>query len=173
MSKGLLIVYTGSGKGKTTAALGQAMRAAGQDFRVCLIQFVKGGWKTGESRAAVYLADRLEFHSLGRGFIRLEEAPEKDREAALNAWAFAKEKINSGKYEMVILDELTYLIKYKILTAPEVVAALTGRPSDLHVVVTGRDAPDELVEAADLVTEMKEVKHPHHIGVKAQKGIEY
>ena len=173
MKKGLLIVNTGKGKGKTTAAMGIALRAIGHGYRVCVIQFIKGSRLSGEKSAAVRLGDLIDFHVMGRGFIRRSKDQEKDRQAAREAWEFAKDIMSIGKYRMVILDELTYLIKYGIIEEREVLDVLSGRRKDLHVVVTGRYASPSLIEAADLVTEMKEIKHPLRSGVKAQRGIEF
>jgi len=171
--KGLLIVYTGKGKGKTTAALGLTFRAIGHGLNTCIIQFIKGSWKYGELESAKRFEDLLDFHVLGRGFTWKSDDIEKDIKLAKEAWSFAKNIINSEKYKLVILDELTYLIKYKMVDEHEIVSFLSNRPKDMHIVVTGRDAPESLIEIADLVTEMKEVKHPYHAGIKAQKGIEY
>jgi cob(I)alamin adenosyltransferase len=173
MKKGLLMVFTGNGKGKTTAALGLAMRALGHKQNVCFIQFIKGRWKTGELVSARRFAELMDVSTMGKGFILDEKNIEKHRKAAVDAWQFAKKAIFSEKYDIVILDELTYLIKYKMIEESEVVDFLAKRPKCLHVVVTGRDAPRSMIEAADMVTEMKEVKHPLEMGVESQKGIEY
>ena len=173
MKKGLLIVYTGKGKGKTTAALGLAMRALGHKRRVCFIQFIKGSWKTGELASAKFFSGLMDVYALGKGFIFNEKNIELHKTAALEAWQFAKEDIDSEKYDIVILDEFTYLIKYKMIDEDEAVAFITGRPKNLHVIVTGRDAPRSMIEAADMVTEMKKIKHPMDNGIDAQKGIEY
>lgn len=173
MKNGLLMVYTGNGKGKTTAALGQVFRALGHGMKVCVIQFIKGSWKYGELTSADRFEDLLEVHVRGRGFTWQSEDLEKDIEVARDAWEFAKERINSGRFDLVVLDELTYLMSYKMVDAEEVVAFLKARPADLHVVVTGRDAPELLMDAADLVTEMREIKHHYNAGVKAKKGVEF
>ncbi len=173
MKKGLLIVFTGNGKGKTTAALGLVFRALGHGLRVSVIQFIKGTWKCGEMTASKRFEDLLEFHVLGKGFTWESENIEEDIKAAQFAWHFAKETINSGKYQIVVLDELTYLIKYKMISEDEIIKILTNRPQGTHIVVTGRDAPKSLIDAADLVTEMVSLKHPYDEGIKAQKGIEY
>ena len=167
------MVYTGKGKGKTTAALGLIFRALGHGLKVCMIQFIKGTWKYGELNASKRFEELLDFHVLGRGFTWKSKDIEKDIQVAREAWVFAKEIINSGKYQLVVLDELTYLMKYKMVAEDEVVDFLKDHPEDLHVVVTGRDAPESLIDIADLVTEMKEIKHPYHAGIKAQEGIEY
>jgi len=173
VKKGLLIVFTGNGKGKTTAALGLAFRALGHGFKTCVIQFIKGSWKYGELESARRFEEIMDFHVMGRGFTWKSEDFEQDRQAALEAWAFAKQTISSGKYRVVILDELTYLVKLNIIDEKEIVDVLTGKPADLHVVVTGRNAPASLIDAADLVTEMRPIKHPFEAGIKAQKGIEF
>ena len=173
MKKSLLTVFTGKGKGKTTAALGMAVRALGHDWTVCLIQFVKGTWKTGEWGALKLYGDRMVIHVKGMGFINSPEDIDRYRETAREAWQLAKKTLNSPDYNMVILDELTYLLNYEMVDKNDVCDALRNRRKDLHVVVTGRDAPDYLLEVADLVTEMREVKHPMQSGVKAQRGIEF
>jgi cob(I)alamin adenosyltransferase len=171
--KGLLIVNTGNGKGKTTAALGLAMRALGHGLKVCVIQFMKGTWKYGELFSAKRFEDLLEFRVMGNGFTWKSKDLEKDKEIAREAWSYAKQQIESEKYALVILDELTYLMKFGFIRQAEVVDVLSTRRDDLHVVVTGRDAPQALIDAADLVTEMIEMKHPFKKGIKAQKGIEF
>ncbi len=173
MKKSLLTVFTGKGKGKTTAALGMAVRALGHNWKVCLIQFVKGTWKTGEWGALKLYGDRMVVYVKGMGFIHSPEDIDRYRETAREAWQLAKETLNSPDYNLVILDELTYLLNYKMVDKNDVCDALRNRRKDLHVVVTGRDAPDYLLEAADLITEMREVKHPMQSGVKAQRGIEF
>lgn len=171
--KGLLIVFTGYGKGKTTAALGTAMRCCGHGLCTCMIQFVKGPWISGETVAAECLKEFMDVYVMGKGFISGPEELEPHREAALEAWRFAKEIMESGKYDVVILDELTYPMNYNLLDEGEVVRFLAHRREGLHVIVTGRNAPQSLIDAADLVTEMRDVKHPYEEGIRAQKGIEY
>lgn len=173
MKKGLLIVNTGNGKGKTTAALGLAMRALGHELKVCIIQFIKGSWKYGELLSAKRFEDLLDFHVMGKGFTWKSQNLEVDKKIAQEAWGFAKQVLDSEEYQMVVLDELTYLIKFGFIPEAEVVDVLAKRRDDLHVVVTGRDAPQKLIDAADLVTEMIEMKHPFKKGIKAQKGIEF
>lgn len=173
MEKGLLIVHTGNGKGKTTAALGLAMRALGHEQKVCVIQFIKGSWKYGELLSAKRFEDLLDFHVMGNGFTWTSKEIRKDQELARQAWSFAKEQILSDKYQLVILDELTFLMKFGFIRQAEVVEVLNKKREDLHVVVTGRDAPQALIDAADLVTDMIEMKHPFKNGIKAQKGIEF
>ena len=171
--KGLLMVFTGNGKGKTTAALGLAFRALGHGKRVCFIQFIKGSWKYGELETAKLHGDLLDFHVMGRGFTWKSDNLDKDIAVAREAWQFAKEIIDAGNHELVVLDELTYLITYQMIDEQEMIATLTSRDPGLHVVVTGRGAGEKLIEAADLVTEMKEIKHPYKQGITAQKGIEF
>ncbi|HID98659.1 MAG TPA: cob(I)yrinic acid a,c-diamide adenosyltransferase [Thermodesulfobacteriaceae bacterium] len=173
MSKGLLIVYTGSGKGKTTAALGLALRAMGHGQRVCMVQFVKSSSRTGEFSSAGYFKGLLDIHVAGRGFIRETDDLEPHRTASLEAWNLARDMISSGRYRMIILDEFTYVMKYGFIPEKDVIDTLAGRPEGLHIVVTGRQAPRALVDSADLVTEMKEIKHPYSSGIKAQQGIEF
>ncbi len=173
MKKGLLIVNTGDGKGKTTAALGLAMRALGHGLRVCIIQFIKGTWKYGERFSAEQFHELLDFHVMGKGFTWKSENLEVDKQIAQKAWQFARQTIDSGDYALVILDELTYVMKYGFVEEDDIIEYLTARRDDVHVVVTGRDAPQPLIEAANLVTEMVAVKHPFENGVKAQKGIEF
>ncbi len=171
--KGLLMVFTGNGKGKTTAAIGLAMRAVGHGFRVCFIQFIKGSWRSGEQETMGRFRGRIDFHVMGRGFTWKSDDLEKDRRAARAAWDKAREAIFSGKYQMVILDEFTYLLSYKMVDRDEALGVFSKKPQGLHVVITGRDALPELVDMADLVTEMREVRHPYKNGIRAQKGIEY
>jgi cob(I)alamin adenosyltransferase len=173
MKKGLLIVNTGDGKGKTTAALGMAFRAFGHGMRVCVIQFIKGTWKYGELESAKRFEDLLEFQVKGNGFTWKSDDLENDKAVAREAWELAKEKMASGIFRLVVLDELTYLIKFGMVAEEEIVDALQKRPVGLHVVVTGRYASERLVAAADLVTEMRVVKHPLKSGIKAQRGVEF
>ncbi len=173
MSQGLLIVNTGNGKGKTTAALGQAFRAVGHGFRVCFLQFLKGSWKYGELEAAKRFEDLMEIRALGRGFTWKSEDLNEDIQSARDAWDLAKQVIASGKFKMVVLDELTYLITYGMVPEEDILNTLRNRPPELHVVVTGRDASQGLIELADMVTEMNEIKHPFRNGIKAQRGIEF
>ena len=173
MSQGLLIVNTGNGKGKTTAALGQAFRAVGHGFRVCFLQFLKGSWKYGELEAAKRFEDLMEIRALGRGFTWKSEDLNEDIQSARDAWDLAKQVIASGKFKMVVLDELTYLITYGMVAEEDILNTFRNRPPELHIVVTGRDASPGLIELADLVTEMNEIKHPFRNGVKAQRGIEF
>ncbi len=174
--KGLLIVYTGPGKGKTTCALGTAFRAVGQGLRVLMVQFIKGSWHYGELDAAHMLGvDKLEIRAMGRGFVKVggAETDPEDVRLCEEAWEFARQQINSGRYDLIVLDEINYVISYKMLDVEKVVDTLAKRPEQLHVICTGRSAHPKLVELADLVTEMKEVKHPYAKGILAQRGIDY
>lgn len=173
MVKSLLIVNTGDGKGKTTAALGQVFRALGHGFKVCVLQFLKGTWKYGELESAKRFSDLLEIHTLGRGFTWRSENIQQDIQVAKEAWDFAKQVIASGKFKMVVLDELTYLISYGMVDEKDILEYLKTRPKGLHVIVTGRDACAGLKDLADLVTEMKAIKHPFNEGIKGQRGIEF
>ena len=173
MTRGLLIICTGEGKGKTTAALGMAMRAAGHGLRVCFIQFIKGGWRYGELEAVKRFEGLIDLHVMGKGFTWKSENLEEDARLALDAWAFACQAIDSGEYHTVVLDEFTYLLHYGMLTVEPCLVFLARRNPAQHVVITGRYAPESLIAAADLVTEMRVIKHPLKSGVKAQKGIEF
>ncbi|MBI5559101.1 MAG: cob(I)yrinic acid a,c-diamide adenosyltransferase [Deltaproteobacteria bacterium] len=171
--KGLVLLFTGDGKGKSTAAFGQALRAAGQGLRVCIVQFIKGHARTGEARAFAALADKVEFHVKGSGFTWQQQDKEKLIRVARDAFAFAREKIMSDHFDMVVLDELTYLVSYGMVDEAQVIELIRSRPAGLHLVITGRDAGNKLVEEADLVSEVKMIKHPYSAGVKARKGIEF
>jgi len=171
--RGLLMVNTGNGKGKTTAAFGQALRVAGHDQRVCIIQFIKGKWPTGEGRAMERLADYVELHVCGTGFTWEAESRDEVVRAALRGWSLAREKIASGDFRLIVLDEFTYPLNYGMIAEDEVLEVLVARPAGLDVLITGREAGAGLLAAADLVTEMREVKHPYRQGVAARPGIEY
>ncbi len=174
--KGLLIIYTGSGKGKTSCALGTAFRAVGQGLRVLMVQFIKGSWHYGELDTAKMLGDdKMQIRPMGRGFVKVGGADTDPEDIRLceEAWTWALEQINSGTYDLVVLDEINYVIGYKMLDGEKVAAALAARPEQVHVICTGRNAHPKLVEIADLVTEMKEVKHPYTKGILAQRGIDY
>ncbi|HET98592.1 MAG TPA: cob(I)yrinic acid a,c-diamide adenosyltransferase [Desulfurivibrio alkaliphilus] len=172
MSKGLLIVYTGHGKGKTSAAFGQVLRAAGQGLRVCVIQFVKAR-PSGELQALTQLGSAVELHQVGSGFSWRDREMEKFRASALAGWQLATAKIASGDHDLVVLDELTYLVNFAILSADQIIETALARPAGQHLLITGRDAAPDLIAAADLVTEMREIKHPFQQGIKAQRGIEF
>lgn len=170
--KALVILYTGNGKGKTTAALGMLLRAWGRGMKVCMLSFIKTETSNyGEERAAKKLG--IELIPMGGGFTWLSKDLEKDRALAQRCWDMCKQKIASNEYDIVVLDEITYPINYGWFNVDEVIDALRSRPADLHVVLTGRDAHEKLIEFADLVTEMREVKHPFSAGVKAQPGVDF
>ena len=174
IEKGLLIVHTGKGKGKSTAAFGMVFRTLGHGMPVAIVQFVKGKWQTGERVALEKFGDLVSINTMGEGFTWETQDRQRDLAAARAAWERAKELITGGKYKLVLLDELNIVLRYGYLPVEEVVAFLVDeKPDDVHVIVTGRNAPDALIEAADLVTEMEMVKHPFRSGVKAQLGIEY
>ena len=174
--KGLIIVLTGPGKGKTTAALGTALRAVGQGLKVLMVQFIKGSWHYGELDAAKMLGEeRLKILPMGRGFVKVgaEKPHPEDVRRVEEAWQFARGEILSERYDLVILDEINYAISYKMLAPEPVVETLKNKPENVHVILTGRNAHPALLEVADMVTEMREVKHPYQKGVLAQRGIEY
>lgn len=168
---GLIIVNTGNGKGKTTAALGLAMRAIGTGMKVVMVQFIKGAWKTGEGVSARKLG--FELRPMGEGFTWDTKNPERDTEKAEAAWAYGKKAMLSEKYGMVILDEINIALDLGYLNLEEVIETLQSRPKQVHVVLTGRGAKAEIIEIADLATEMREIKHPFQKGIKAQKGVEF
>lgn len=175
--KGLVIVHTGDGKGKTTAALGLALRAWGDGLRVLILQFIKGSWEYGELKAIEKLNsldDRIDVRQCGLGFTRRDsENAEEHRKAAENALNEAKKAIVNGKWDMVILDEINYAVKFGLIGEDDLLSLLELKSDTLHLVLTGRDALPSLIDKADLVTEMKLVKHPFQRGIKAQKGIEF
>ena len=179
--KGLTIVYTGDGKGKTSAALGAAMRALGHGWRVLIIQFFKGDWPVvyGELELAKKLYPQIEVLQLGRGFVKImgDKKPfEEHVEAAQAALQLTRERMLSGKYDVIILDEVIYALGYmdfKLVELEEVLDLIRSRPPQVHMILTGRNAPQQIIDAADLVTEMKEVKHPMKKGIPAQQGVDY
>ncbi|MBL8659676.1 MAG: cob(I)yrinic acid a,c-diamide adenosyltransferase [Rhodospirillales bacterium] len=171
--RGLLMVHTGKGKGKTTAAMGLAMRCIGHGFKVGIVQFVKGAWHTGERDILARFPDLCVIRAMGEGFTWDTQDRQRDIAAARQAWDTAKAMIADSSYRMVILDELNIVLRYGYLELDDILATLSARPRDLHVVVTGRNAKEELIEAADLVTEMAMIKHPFRSGVKAQAGVEF
>ena len=178
IEKGLLIVHTGKGKGKSTAAFGLVMRALGHGMRIGIIQFVKGKWETGERDVLDKFPDLVTIRTMGEGFTWETQDRARDIAAADAAWAAAKEMIDAcrddnPKYDVILLDELNIVLRYNYIPLDEVVEFLSEKPEDLHVIVTGRNAKEPLIEAADLVTEMTMIKHPFRSGVKAQKGIEF
>jgi len=171
--RGLLIVHTGTGKGKSTAAFGMVLRCLGHGMRVGVVQFVKGAWGTGERTVLARFPDLVTCRAMGEGFTWDTQDRARDIAAARAAWDVALAMIADPSYRLVLLDELNIVLRYDYLPAGEIVAALQAKPRDLHVVVTGRNAPAVLLDAADLVTEMTLVKHPFRAGVKAQAGIEF
>ncbi len=171
--RGLLIVHTGKGKGKSTAAFGMVFRAIGHGMRVGVVQFVKGAWGTGERDVLEKFPDLVTIKAMGQGFTWDTQDRQRDIAAAHAAWEEAKRMIADPQYRMVLLDELNIVLRYDYLPLDEVIAFLKAKPHDTHVIVTGRNAKDELIEIADLVTEMTEIKHPFRAGVKAQAGVEF
>jgi cob(I)alamin adenosyltransferase len=173
--RGLILINTGAGKGKTTAALGTALRAVGNGMRVLMLQFLKGSWHYGELDAAEAFGGKFVLKQMGRGFVKVggAETDPEDIRLVEAAWDEAREAIYSGEWDLVVLDEINYAIGYKMLDAAVVAEALRGRPEMVHVILTGRNAHPLLVELADTVTEMKEVKHAYGKGILAQRGIEY
>ena len=172
--KGLVIVHTGKGKGKSTAAFGLVFRALGNGMKVAIVQFVKGKWETGERQALKRFADDVTITAMGDGFTWETQDRQRDIAAARAAWERAKALIADDEHQMVVLDELNIVLRYDYLPVEEVVEFLrTSKPEMKHVVITGRNARDELIDLADLVTEMEQVKHPFRAGIKAQKGIEF
>jgi cob(I)alamin adenosyltransferase len=172
--KGLIIVHTGDGKGKSTAAFGLALRACGNNMMVFIMQFMKGKWKAGERKSLEKLGPNVEFAALGDGFTWDTQNPEQDRLTAQKALDIVREKLSSGRYQMVILDEINYVLGYKFLEEDDFLDLLKNKPEMTHIVCTGRNASPKLIELADMVTEMKCVKHPFkEQGIPAQKGIEF
>ncbi|MEM3088979.1 MAG: cob(I)yrinic acid a,c-diamide adenosyltransferase [Candidatus Nitrosotenuis sp.] len=173
---GLVIVYTGKGKGKTTAALGVAFRATGHGMRTCMIQFIKGSWHYGEMSSSKRLEPEFELTAVGKGFVGImdDSSPKEDHEKiAKEAVRISKEKILCGKYDIVILDEINYAVNLGLVSVDDVMDLIRNKPKNLSLVLTGNHARDEIIDAADLVTEMKEVKHPFQRGIRAKKGIDY
>ncbi|MFB3814304.1 MAG: cob(I)yrinic acid a,c-diamide adenosyltransferase [Terriglobales bacterium] len=173
--RGLIIVNTGPGKGKTTAAMGTALRAVGQGLRVLMLQFLKGSWHYGELDAVKAFGEKFVMKQMGRGFVKVggaEPAPE-DIRMVEEAWAEAEKAVLGGQWDLVILDEINYAISYGMLDVNKVASALRRKPEMLHVILTGRNAHPTIVELADTVTEMRQVKHAYEKGVMAQRGIEY
>lgn len=173
--RGLLLINTGPGKGKTTAALGTALRAVGNGMKVLMLQFLKGSWHYGELDAAQAFGGNFVLKQMGRGFVKVggAETDPEDIRLVEAAWAEARAAIESGEWDMVILDEINYAIGYKMLDPAVVAETLRNRPEMVHVILTGRNAHPLLVEIADTVTEMREVKHAYQKGILAQRGVEY
>ncbi len=172
-AKGLLLVHTGPGKGKTTAAFGLALRMLGTGGTVGVVQYIKGAWSTGERTAFAAFGDRVRWHSMGEGFTWETQDLARDRAAAARAWETSAAMLQDPTLDLVVLDELNIALRYEYLDLDAVVAALRGRRAGLHVVVTGRNAKPAMIEAADLVTEFAAVKHHFAAGVRAQRGIEF
>ena len=175
MQNGLIIVYTGNGKGKTTAAMGSALRAVGQGMKVLMLQFIKGTWKYGELESIKRLGPDFKIQPLGKGFIGANSKLDNNeiKENISESWEIASDEIMSDKYDMVVLDEINYVVSYGLLSVEDVLALLDKKPERLHLILSGRDVHERIIEKADLVTEMKEIKHPYSKGIKAQKGIEF
>lgn len=173
--RGLILINTGPGKGKTTAALGTALRAVGCGMKVLVLQFIKGSWHYGELEAAEALGSNFVLKQMGRGFVKVggAQADPEDIRLVQAAWEEARAAIDSGEWDLVVLDEINYAISYGMLDAEVVAEALKGKPEMVHVILTGRNAHPLLVELADTVTEMREVKHAYQKGILAQRGIEY
>ncbi len=171
--RGLLMVHTGKGKGKSTAAFGMVFRALGHGFRIGIVQFVKGAWATGERDVLAKFPDLVTIKAMGEGFTWDTQDRQRDLAAARAAWEEAKRMIADPGYKMILLDELNIVLRYDYLPLDEVLDVLRNKPRDLHLIVTGRNAKDELIEIADLVTEMTEIKHPFRSGVRAQPGVEF
>ncbi|MGO9228011.1 MAG: cob(I)yrinic acid a,c-diamide adenosyltransferase [Bryobacteraceae bacterium] len=173
--QGLILINTGPGKGKTTAAMGTALRAVGNGMKVLMLQFLKGSWHYGELDAAQAFGGNFVLKQMGRGFVKVGGAGTNPEDTRLveAAWAEAREAIYSGEWDLVVLDEINYAIGYGMLDAAVVAEALRGRPEMVHVILTGRNAHPLLVELADTVTEMRDVKHAYQKGILAQRGIEY
>jgi cob(I)alamin adenosyltransferase len=169
-------VYTGNGKGKTTAALGMALRAVGYNHKICMIQFIKGSWPYGEMVSVKRLEPELELIIVGKGFVGIiddKTAREDHKKIAQEAIEISKEKIQSGKYNIVILDEINYAINLGLIDLNDVLILIKSKPEKLNLVLTGNHAKNEIIDLADLVTEMKEIKHPFKSGIKAKKGIDF
>ena len=175
MRNGLIIVNTGSGKGKTTAALGLGLRAAGHGMKVIMLQFIKGAWHTGELDAVKRLEPNFKIVQLGQGFIKTPKGAHSEEaiENAKESWNYAKQEIFSDLYDTIILDEINNMIDYGLLNVDDVISVLKERPKRLNVILTCRNAHGKIIELADMVTEMQEIKHHYKKGIKAQKGIEF
>lgn len=176
MSVGLTIVYTGKGKGKTTAALGLALRASGYEKKICMIQFIKGSWHYGEMDSSKKLEPEFEMVAIGKGFVGIidDNSPKEDHEKiAKEAIKISNEKIQSGEYDIVILDEINYAVNLNLISVDDVLQLIKSKPDQVDLVLTGNYAKERVIEVADLVTEMREIKHPFQRGIKAKKGIDF
>ena len=176
MSRGLTIVYTGKGKGKTTAALGIVLRAVGHKKKVCMIQFIKGSWHYGEMNSSKRLEPEFEMIAVGKGFVGIidDTSPKEDHiRIAKEAIRLSNEKIQSGKYDIIILDEINYAINLDLVTVNDVLDIINTKPDNVDLILTGNHAREEIIARADLVTEMKEIKHPFQHSIKAKRGIDF
>ena len=171
--RGLIVIYTGEGKGKSTAAFGAVMRSLGRGLSVAVVQFMKGPWVSGEFESLKLFGNQVEVHRVGDGFTWDTKNLEQDKASARRGWELCLRLMSEGRHNLYLFDELIYVLKYRFLPVEEVLAGLRKKPPLAHVILTGRDAPPELVQAADLVTEMKEIKHPYRSGTTAQAGIDY
>ncbi len=176
-SRGLVLINTGDGKGKTTAALGLALRAAGHGMKILILQFIKGAWKTGEEKIIKEFIPNIEIEKLGKGFIKFKDGrpvvTKEQLSLAGDAFTYAAQKVKSSAYDMVILDEINNLISYGLLQTEDLVDLIKNKPEKVYLVLTGRGAPPELIGMADIVSEIKEIKHSFSSGIKARKGIEF
>lgn len=170
---GLILVHTGDGKGKSTAAFGTALRAFGRGYKVAIVQFIKGKWRTGEVEVLKKFGEQCKVFTMGEGFTWKTKNFKQDVKTAKRTWEKCRELLHDKEHQLVIFDEINYVLKYNFLDADEVVREIKRKPPLKHVILTGNGAPDSLIEAADLVTEMKCIKHPYQSGIKAQPGIEY
>ncbi|MFN0117565.1 MAG: cob(I)yrinic acid a,c-diamide adenosyltransferase [Elusimicrobiota bacterium] len=173
IQKGLLIIYTGNGKGKSTAAFGAVFRSLGRNFKVAVVQFIKGEWISGEIKALEKFGAQVSYFSEGEGFTWDTKDLARDIACAKRGWNRCVELLKEGKNNIFLFDEIIYVLKYKFLTLEEVIGGLKYKAPSAHVILTGRDAPQELIDMADLVTEMREIKHPYNKGITAQAGIDY
>ena len=176
VEKGLIIIYYGNGKGKTTAALGVALRAIGYNYNICMIQFIKGEWNYGELYSSNILKPNFELIVTGKGFVGIiddDHLIEEHVQSSKNAIKIAKEKIRSNKYNVIILDEINYALKLNLITEKDIIDLLESKPDKLSIILTGNYITDRILELADLATEMREIKHPYKKGIKAKKGIDY
>jgi len=171
--KGLLILYTGNGKGKSTAAFGAIFRSLGRGYKVAVVQFIKGKWISGEIKALEKFGSQVDYFSEGEGFTWNTKDLQRDIATAKKGWEQCLSLLRSKKHQVYLFDELIYVLKYKFLDLSEILKGLEEKDPNAHIILTGRDAPEELIKKADLVTEMKEVKHPYHQGITAQPGIDY
>src|SRR5438067_9641049 len=176
LDKGLVVVYTGKGKGKTTAALGIVLRSVGHGYRVGMVQFIKGEWYYGELSSSKRLEPEFEMIAAGKGFVGIiddDHSIEVHQKAAQEAVALAKERLSTGKYDIMILDEINYAVKLNLITVRDVLDIINRKPQKTSLILTGNYAPPELITIADIVTEMREIKHPYQLGIRAKKGIDY